>query len=76
MKDSVTSREILSVIEFWCVNPASGSKKILQYTKERTNEINRGGLINFTVDFYIFMRHVEISAPNMLNTNLGEKIWW
>ena len=27
MKDSVTSREILSVIEFWCVNPASGSKK-------------------------------------------------
>ena len=70
LKDGVTSEAILSVIEFWCVDPASSSKTFLQYTEEWTNKINRGGLINVTDEFYIFIRHVEMSARNILNTNL------
>ena len=70
LKDGVTSEAILSVIEFWYVDPASSSKTFLQYTEEWTNKINRGGLINVTDEFYIFIRHVEMSARNILNTNL------
>ena len=70
LKEGVTSEAILSVIEFWCVDPASSSKTFLQYTEEWTNKINRGGLINVTDEFYIFIRHVEMSARNILNTNL------
>ena len=73
LKDGVTSRAILSVIKFWCVDPASSSKTFLQYTKEWTSNINRGGLINVTDEFYIFIRHVEMSARNILNTNLMKK---
>ena len=58
LKDGVTSRAILSVIEFWCVDPASSSKTFLQYTEEWTNKINRGGLINVTDEFYMFIRNV------------------
>ena len=73
LKDRVTSRAILSVIKFWCVDPASSSKTFLQYTKEWTNNINRGGLINVTDEIYIFIRHMEMSARNILNTNLMKK---
>ena len=73
MKDGVTNRAILSVIEFWCVDPASSNKTFLQYTEEWTNKINRGGLINVTDKFYIFIRYVEMSAQNILNTNLMKK---
>ena len=73
LKDGVTSGAILSVIEFLCVDPASSSKTFLQYTKEWTNNINRGGLINVTDEFYIFIRHMEMSARNILNTNLMKK---
>ena len=73
LKDGVTSRAILSVIKFWCVDPASSSKTFLQYTKEWTNNINRGGLINVTDEFYIFIRHMEMPARNILNTNLMKK---
>ena len=73
LKDGVTSRAILSVIKFWCVDPASSSKTFLQYTKEWTNNINRGGLINVTDEFYIFIRHMEMSARNILNKNLMTK---
>ena len=62
LKDGVTSRAILSVIQFWCVDPTSRSKTFLQYTKKWTNKINRGGLINVTDEFYIFIRHAEMSA--------------
>ena len=62
LKDGVTNRAILSAIEFWCVDPASSSKTFLQHTEEWTNRINGGGLINVTDEFYIFIRHVEMSA--------------
>ena len=70
LKDGATSRASLSVTEFWCVDPASSSKTLLQYTEEWTNKINRGALINVTDEFYIFIRHVEMSARNILNKNL------
>ena len=40
---------------------------------EWTNNINRGGLINVTDEFYIFIRHMEMSARNILNKNLMTK---
>ena len=73
LKDGVTSRAILSVIEFSRIDSASSSKTFLQYTKEWTKKINRGGLINVTDQFYIFVRHEEMSARNILNTNLMKK---
>ena len=73
LKDVVTSRAILSIIKFWCVGPASSSNTFLQYTKKWTNNINRGGLINVTDEFYIFIRHMEMSARNILNKNLMTK---
>ena len=73
MKDGDTSRAILSVIEFWCVDPDSSSKTFLQYTEEWTHEINRGGLTNVTDEFYIFIRRAEVYARNTLNTNLMKK---
>ena len=73
LKDGVTSRAILSVIEFLCVDPASSSKTFLQYTKEWKEKNNRGGLINVTDEFYVFIRHVEMSARNILNTNVMKK---
>ena len=73
LKDGVTSRIILSVIEFWCVDPASSSKTFLQYAEKWTSKINREGLINVTNEFYIFVRHVEMSARNILNTDLMKK---
>ena len=36
LKDGDTSRAILSVIEFWCVDHDSSSKTFLQYTEEWT----------------------------------------
>ena len=45
----------------------------MRYTEEWINKINRGSLINVTDEFYIFIRHVEMSARNILNTNLMKK---
>ena len=73
MSTSRAIRAILSVIEFLCVDPTSSSKTFLQDTKEWTEKINRGGLINVTDEFYVFIRHVEMSARNILNTNLMKK---
>ena len=73
LKEGVTSRVILSGIEFWSVDPALSSKIFFQYTEEWTNKTNRGGLINVTDEFYIFISHVEMPARNILNTNLMKK---
>ena len=36
-------------------------------------KINRGGLINVKDEFYVFIRYVEMSTRNILNTNLMKK---
>ena len=58
LKDGVTNRAILSVIDLWCVDTASSIKRLLQYTKEWTRKINRGGPINITDEFYIFIMKI------------------
>ena len=40
-------------------------------------KINRGGLINVKDEFYVFIRHVEMSTRNILKIHkLDEKILW
>ena len=70
LQPSNAKAALLEAINYWCIDEASDERSFLQYTEDWTDKINRGGLIKVTDEFYVFMRHVELSARNILNVNL------
>lgn len=70
-KDGETKEALTRVLSCWDKNNLSSERlEFLNYTREWTTKINRGGLFLVNDEFYIFIRRVENVARKILNKTL------
>ena len=62
--------DIILLIHSWNIDQQGKDMGFLEYTKEWTNKIDRGGLFKVNDEFYIFIRRIENVARTILNRNL------
>ena len=72
MKESVSTKAILTVINAWDANCdiAEEDSGLMEYTKEWVEKINRGGLFEVTDSFYLFVKELELIGRTILNISL------
>lgn len=68
--ESDSKSALVSVLHSWNKEQGGNHMNFLNYTREWTEKINRGGLFLVNDDFYIFIRRLENVARKILNRNL------
>ena len=64
--EAVAMKQLLSC---WIRNTEFDKASLYEYTREWVDGVNRGGLIEVTDDFFLFIKLVELECRKILNIN-------